>query len=325
MDVATRVRPGSALSGKGSSSRAPDRGSGTVSTGRLLVLALIMAAVAISAVGVVAFMLYRHHLEDERARLVEIVKSRAALIEAVARFDKAHSVDAVEGGAFAATLNQVREAHERFQGFGQTGEVALARRAGDQIEFLLRHRHGGHGDPAPVPFSSGLAEPMRRALSGRSGDMRGMDYRGAEVLAAYEPIPVLGVGIVAKIDLAEVRAQFIRAGQWALLATTLLIAVGLVIFRRVGNPLVKALLARTHDLEEQIAERARVEGVLSGELRVRAAMVELSQALNRPDQEIDAIAEIVKHHATALTPARTATSASSTQTPAISWPTPSPP
>ena len=67
-----------------------------------------------------------------------------------------------------------------FQGFGETGEFTLSKREGDQIVFLLSHRHDDHQTPNPIPFDSGLAEPMRLALLGQSGTLIGLDYRGEE-------------------------------------------------------------------------------------------------------------------------------------------------
>ena len=142
---------------------------------------------------------------------------------------------------------------------------------------------------------------MRRALTGLSGIMEGLDYRGVEVLAAYEPISEMGVGIVAKVDKAEIRAAFVPPVLWALLATTALVGVGLVVFRRVGDPLVKELRAHAGDLEEQISERVRAERELNAQLLVRAAMVELAKALVDPGNDVVAIAKIVRRHVVALT------------------------
>jgi len=107
------------------------------------------------------------------------------------------------------------------------------------IVFLLRHRHSELDTPTPVPVESEFAEPMRRALRGESGTVVGPDYRGAVVLASYEPVAGLDLGIVAKIDLAEVRAPFLRAGGLALLAALVLIGIGSLLFRSIIEPLAR--------------------------------------------------------------------------------------
>jgi hypothetical protein len=137
-------------------------------TKRLILLILIMTAVAVG-IGVAAIaILYHAALDEERSRLVETAQSQARLMEAVARFDEVYSLDYPEGSK-AATIAQIKDAHERYLGFGETGEFTLARRVGDDIVFVLRHRHLDMDKPQPVPFDSNFAEPMRRALSGQSG------------------------------------------------------------------------------------------------------------------------------------------------------------
>jgi len=209
---------------------------------RILLLSLvIMTSVAVVVAVISMAVLYRAALEQQRARLVETVQSRAHLIEAIAQFDIAHSATDVAGGAEAATLSQVVHAHEQFSGFGQTGEFTLARREGDQIVFLLRHRHSDLDNPRPVPIDSELAEPMRRALSGISGTVVGLDYRGERVLAAHEFVDTVNWGVVGKIDLAEIRRVFLRAGAVVLVVGLVVIAAGAVLFLRSTGPLIRRL------------------------------------------------------------------------------------
>ena len=204
-----------------------------------------MASVVLIVTAASLSMLFRTALAEERARLVETARSQARLIEAVARFDAKYSKN-YPGGARAATLSQIVDAHGHYQGFGKTGEFTLSRRDGDDIVFLLSHRHSDVLTPKPVAFDSGLAEPMRLALSGRSGTIIGLDYRGVSVLAAYEPMQELGLGIVAKIDLEEVRAPFVRAGLLSGFIAIFAIVAGAAFFLRITNPLL-------HKLQETIA------------------------------------------------------------------------
>ena len=209
-----------------------------------------MAAVALSTAGIAIYVLYDAGFTVHRARLHEVVQSRARIIEAVARFDSKFSAEDIPGGATAATLRQIVEAHEEFEGFGETGEFVLARREGDQIVWLLKHRHEDIETPDPIPLDSGLAEPMCRALSGESGTIVGLDYRAVEVLAAYEWIPELGWGVVAKIDIAEIRRPLRRAGLMVSGIALIGIGIGVGLILRITSPLIQRIEARTQELEK---------------------------------------------------------------------------
>ena len=212
-----------------------------------LILMAIMATIAVTIAGVFVTILYETAFEQQRSRLIEIAQSQARFLEAVARFDQVQSRDYPGGGA-VATLMQMADAHSRYKGFGETGEFTLARRNGDMIDFLLSHRHLDRDQPKSVQFNAALAEPMRRALSGQSGNGIALDYRGETVLAAYEPVAVLNLGIVAKIDMTEIRAPFVRSTATAGTIGLALILVGGLIFFRVGNPMVRRLVQSERDL-----------------------------------------------------------------------------
>ena len=232
-----------------------------------------MATVALAAAALAIPALYRAAFEGQRSRLREVAQSRARIIEAVALFDARFSHHDHPAGPIAATLSQIVAAHENFEGFGETGEFTLARREGDEIVFLLSHRHATDGNPRPAPWSSDLAEPMRRALRGESGTLIGLDYRGAKVLAAHEPVSELSWGVVAKIDLAEIRAPFVRAALLAGGTALVVVAVGVVFVLRLTSPLIRRVEERSQQVKQ--LERLGTIGQMAG-----GVAHELKQPLN---------------------------------------------
>ena len=207
---------------------------------RVLLLVSVLTAVAVSIGASAIHILYRTAFEEQRHRLVETVQSQARLLEAVARFDALYNRD-YPGGSKQATLTQIQDAHGRYRGFGETGEFTLAQRTGDKIIFHLRHRHSELDMPETVAWDSDLAEPMRRALSDRSGTVIALDYRGEQVLAAHEPVSILNYGAVAKIDLAEIRNPFIKAAMVVTVIALTLIAAGTWLFFRITNPMLRRI------------------------------------------------------------------------------------
>ncbi|MBN1849725.1 MAG: hypothetical protein JW932_14205 [Deltaproteobacteria bacterium] len=228
---------------------------------RVLLLTIIMSLLVVTTTIVSIGILYGTAITEEKIRLAETAKSQARLIEAVASFDKKYSND-YPFGARQATLTQIREAHSKYEGFGMTGEFALAEKQNEQIVFLLSHRHYDLDNPKPVPWNSIFAKPMRLALSGKSGVIIGLDYRGEEVIAAHEPVGELGLGIVAKIDLSEVRAPFIRAVLITGIFAVVLIVLGVSIFFKVTNPILVKLNKTVENLQKALREVRVLRGIL---------------------------------------------------------------
>ncbi len=218
----------------------------------MYVLILIMITVCVVVAGINIFILYGTAFEQQRERLMESVKGQARLIEAVARFNVLHKAKwhPQYGDPADATLVEIIDAHEHYVGFGKTGEFMLARRDGDNISFLLNNRHASFEKPQQMRFDSNLAEPTRLALSGKSGTVVGLDYRGMTVVAAYEPVAHLNLGIVAKIDLSEIRAPFARAGIITGVLSVLTVVVSVLLFLRISNPIIRILEDRTFEFEK---------------------------------------------------------------------------
>lgn len=178
-------------------------------------------------------LLYNLGFERQKSRLVELVETQSVMINIVAQqefllYDGI--TDEMKKKLAVSVIQKVANAHYRYGGFGKTGEFTLGKHDGDKIQFLIKQRHYKMSKPTAIPWKSNLGEPMRRALKGETGTIIAFDYRGETVLAAYEPIKELGWGIVAKIDMSEIRAPYIKAAEFAFGVTILLALISSLIF-----------------------------------------------------------------------------------------------
>ena len=213
--------------------------SGKAEWKRILLLIAILAVIVLGTLSLTIFLLYSAAIAQHGERLLEIAQSEARTIEAIARHELSYS-DAHEGPDHNY-LAILIDAHEQYAGFGETGEFTLAKLEDGQIVFLLSHRHSDLDYPEPVSINSSRAEPMRRALQGESGTIIGLDYRGSVVLAAFEPVAGVNLGIVAKIDLEEVRDPYVRAALLSLGPAIVAILLGAVGFVRITRPIVRRI------------------------------------------------------------------------------------
>lgn len=225
---------------------------------RVYLLMVIMTVSSLIIAGITIAVLYHTAFEAQKDRLKVSAQARARLIEATARFNEIHSRD-YPGGPYAATLSQITDAYRNFQSFGKTGELTLAGKEGNNMIFLLTHRHQGLRTINPIPLDSRLAEPMRRALSGKSGAMVGPDYSGTTVLAAYEPVAVLNLGLVTKIDLDEVREPFIKAGLITFGFTILIVLMSARLFTHITRGIIRKIEDHSVELEKEVFQRKQAE------------------------------------------------------------------
>jgi two-component system sensor kinase FixL len=206
-------------------------------------LVLVMTVTALAVGGTAILILYRVSFEQQQRRIVDITQSQARLIDVVAQFDERYSQ--YPGGSKAATLAQIAEAHQllRTPGIGITGEFVLAERRGDKIHYVLHELPENQHLPEYNSWGGSRSEAMQRALSGETGSLVGQDYRGKMVLAGFAPVPSLNLGLVAKLDLAEIRTPFVRAALIVAALAAVLIASAAALFSAVGDPLIRRLRA----------------------------------------------------------------------------------
>lgn len=234
--------------------------------------------------------LYNLGFERQKSRLIELVETQAVMIHVVAQQElllHQNVTPQIKKQLAEAIIHKVSEAHYRYGGFEKTGEFTLGKREGENIQFLIKQRHYNMNQPTPVPWKSHLGEPMRRALKGEKGTAITFDYRGAVVLAAYEPIKDLNWGIVAKMDLSEIRAPYIEAGLYALGLTVLLAFIGSFIFWYFLHPLVQDIEDSRHFNRMLITSSATGLALCSLEGKIIDANKSFLKIIALPDKPID--------------------------------------
>lgn len=241
---------------------------------------IFITILIVITVSVVTFsLLYQEAVKDQHQRLVDTVKIKTALIQSVAEFDSRYSVDDHPEGSAAATLSQIIAAHQKSgHQIGRTGEWLVAKLEGEQIHFLVPFRHStSMGTKVGHEMGGSSAVPMQRALNGETGFMFGRDYRGVEVMSAFVPVPQLGIGIVAKIDMGEVRAPFIWIAGIVFVLAVVLSAGGAFIFRGWTG----RFIARLRNSEVRLAEAQRIAQIGSWELDLLTGELKWSDEIFR--------------------------------------------
>ncbi len=207
----------------------------------IALLTVNMLIVAIVSIG----LLYNIGFERQKNRLIDLVETQSVMINIVARQayigHDLHPSDTLMRSTAANFIRQINTTFPLYGAIGKTGEFTLGQRNDGTIGFILKQRYFDEKNQMDIPWNSTYAEPMRRALSGKSGVDVMLDYRGASVLAAYKPIPDLGWGLVAKIDLDEIRAPYIQAATYAFLFTLLLAVIGSIFFWFFVSPLIREI------------------------------------------------------------------------------------
>jgi PAS domain S-box-containing protein len=161
-------------------------------------------------------------------------------------------------------------------GSGATWDMGLCVRREQELQCFPQRLN-------PKVFSTPLANlageplPMTRALRGESASIITRDYRAQNVLAAYGPVGDTGLGMVVKVDTAEVfgpiREQLLLA-VGLLLAT---IALGALLVRFRVMPLATRLQGA---LDERAAGLHRAQ-----------QMAKLSHVVTRPDGSFETWSE----------------------------------
>jgi PAS domain S-box-containing protein len=209
----------------------------------MAVLVLIVAGFAFTA-------MYRTALRRAEVDLEQLAGAQSTLLERIYAGEAARTGDSTAAREHA--LADLAVATLDFREFGATGELVVGELRGDSVHFLLGERSNADRIPAPIAVGVGAASQLQRAVQGESGVARGPDYRGEDVVGAYRYLPGLRVGLVAKMDVAEVQAPFRRAALVTLGIALLGILAGTQLQLVVVGPLIGRVVHRSRALEGEL-------------------------------------------------------------------------
>lgn len=191
----------------------------------LAILVVVALTIGITAVSI----FYQAAFHEKSKSLSELINSQISIIESVYRFNKKHESQYLKG-AKEATLSQLIDSHNRYEKFSATGEILVAEKRDNKIHFIFGHLQDRIIKPDTVAINFSMDTPMLLAISGQSGTVTGMDYSGNRVLAAYGFMPELDCGIVAKINISEIRSPFLKAIALIAMIGLVAISLGMLVF-----------------------------------------------------------------------------------------------
>ena len=148
-------------------------------------------------------------------------------------------------GVLAAQLDidRISAIADDYLGLGQTGEIVVGRKIGDEAVLLTSTRH----DPAAAfnrryRLAEGFRQPSSTAVQGGNGEGAAKDYRGHDVWAIWRYLPELNWVLVVKVDENEAFAPLAQMWDTALsiagLATCLVLLAALGVGRWMVIPIV---------------------------------------------------------------------------------------
>ena len=194
-----------------------------------LLLTMILVSLLVTTVAILV--IYYFTLENKKEYLRQLSVDEYSILMSTYR----------ETGDRQQVLKEIGEQESRHPGLGETGEFLVSEREGDSIRLLYYDEIHIIGGPFVFPVNASTGVAARFATSGKTGFIKGLDYRGNKVLAYGEFIGELGWGIVTKVSFKEITGPFLEGSLYALLSSLVLVLIGIYFFKRFSDPLFERI------------------------------------------------------------------------------------
>lgn len=207
-------------------------------------LILVTGIIATIVASAVIYKLYLIKLDAQREELQNVLRDQAELLEFLAEngsedvrriFTEFTSDESIlkqnENPQEALMLQN----HLALDVYGKSGRFIGGKLIEERIVFFRIGGDPTSAIPEPAPLQSNATSPMREALvSKKSGIYEFMGFEGEQVVVAAQPIESLDIAIVARFNLSEIRAPYIRYGVLTLLVALASIIGSWLIYRKYG-------------------------------------------------------------------------------------------
>ena len=219
--------------------------------------------------------------------------------------------------AFEVDMSSIYRIIQDITGLGETGEVLLGKKRGNEVVYLNPLRH----DPEAalkkgISLGGKLGGPIQEAVQGRKGAGRLIDYRGRQVIAAWRYIPSLDWGMVAKIDVEEAFADVMNLRKLVLIILSIVFVLCGILAFSIARSMTAPINALSRgakivgsgnldykvgtNLKDEIGQLSRTFDKMTGDLKkITASRDELnSEIIERKQAEktIGMLNEELKHN-----------------------------
>ena len=233
-------------------------------TGVFAKLVSIMTLVSLLAIGITTFFLYKDEVNKQGERLMqEVARVKRMTISMVDYHiicvsEGHHPKDKDPDHVKTATIKQL---HDSLTGLPPGDiEITVGYLRNKQI-WWISQSFAQERLYVPIQMGHIWAIPMQLALQQKAGLIRDKDYGGNDVLAAYDYVKSIEVGIVAKIYMSSIYDRFVRGAFFACIPAVLLIFLGVAAFIWVSNPIVAQLEKDNEELRLLTDEKLAIEKV----------------------------------------------------------------